>query len=107
MLWVIHVKGCIVVGPPPCGALRRVDSDSGLELKLDVDVLAADSPWNGVRAQHRIGLENDCCSDARAWYGGVGTARGPVVRRDLEEQMVVVVSCPFETRTMAWSDCWS
>ena len=80
---MIHVYGCVAFGPPPHGTLRRVDCDSGPELELDVDVVAADSPWNDVRAQHRIALENDCCSDARACYGRFGPARGPAVRRDL------------------------
>ena len=83
--WVIHVFGCSVCGPPPRGALRRVDYDSGLELELglDVDLVAADSLLHGVPAQRRIALEKDGCSDARAWYRGAGLARGPAVRTDL------------------------
>ena len=63
---MIHVLNCSVFGPPPCGALRRVDYDSGLELDLDVDLVAVDSPFQAVQGQRRIALEQDRCSDVGA-----------------------------------------
>ena len=72
-------------------------------MELDIDLVAAD---HGVQAQRKIAVEQDCCSDARAWYRGVGPARGPAVRRGLQMQTAVVVRS-FERRTMARSESWS